>query len=284
VSQVEGDVRSLLALAEHVARQAGVGLVEQRPPDLGVAATKSSPTDVVTVMDHSAEALLRELLRQARPHDGVLGEEAGRRSGSSGLTWVLDPIDGTVNYLYGIPAYAVSVAVVTGDAAVDGGWRPVAGCVHNPASGETWTAGRGLGARLGGRVLRLGPPPALDGALLGTGFGYFSGRRRTQARVVADLLPRVRDIRRIGCAAMDLCMVATGRLDAYYERGLHSWDLAAARLVVEEAGGVVRGLGAAPPGEAMVVAGAPPLVDVLAEALAVLGAATDDSPAPGGDG
>jgi myo-inositol-1(or 4)-monophosphatase len=283
VSAADVHPAALLALAEHAARRAGAALVDRRPAGLGVAATKSSPTDIVTEMDRMAETLLRELIGRARPADGLLGEEAGGHAGSSGLTWVLDPIDGTVNYLYGIPAYAVSVAVVDGDPGAPGGWRPLAGCVHNPASGETWTAAAGLGAHLGGRRLRLPSPPSLDRALVGTGFGYFAGRRSTQAGVIADLLPRVRDIRRIGCAAMDLCMVASGRLDVYFERGLHVWDMAAARLVVEEAGGVVRGLGAAPPHEAMVVAGASPLVDRLADELTGLGADADAAPAPGGD-
>ncbi len=279
-----GAVRAFLALAEHAARRAGVVIVEDRPEHLGVAATKSSPTDVVTEMDRRAETLLREILGAARPEDGLLGEEAGHEPGASGLTWVLDPIDGTVNYLYGIPAYAVSVAVVSGDPTVPGAWTPLAGCVHNPVSGETWTAAAGLGAHLLGRRLRIPVPPSLDRALTGTGFGYFSGRRRTQSRVIADLLPRIRDIRRIGCASMDLCMVATGRLDAYFERGLAVWDLAAARLVVEEAGGVVRGLGDTPPSQDMVVSAAEPLVGLLADELAALEAAADAEPAPGGTG
>ena len=278
------DVVALLALCEHAARRAGAVTVVERPRDLGVAATKSSPTDVVTEMDRRAEALLREILGAARPGDAILGEEAGHEPGRTGLTWVVDPIDGTVNYLYEVGVYAVSVAVVEGDPTVDGAWSSVAGCVHNPVSGETWTAGRGIGAFLDGRRLAVGEPPALAGALTGTGFGYFAGRRRTQARVVADLLPRVRDIRRIGCAAIDLCMVATGRLDAYFERGLHAWDMAAARLGVEEAGGVVRGIGGRPPSEGMVVAAARPLVDVLAQALEDLDADQDAAPPPGGAG
>lgn len=271
-----GDVRALLALAEHAARRAGAATVEERPAALRVESTKSSPTDVVTAMDRRAEALVREIVGAARPADGLLGEEAGHRAGTSGLTWVVDPIDGTVNYLYDLPAYAVSVAVVTGDPAVDGGWTPVAGCVHNPRTGETWTAGAGLGSWFGGRPLVVPPPPALDGALVGTGFGYRAARRRGQARVLGELLGQVRDIRRIGCAAIDLCLVATGRLDAYYERGLNPWDLAAGRLVVEEAGGVVRGLRGGPPSAAMVVAGRRPLVDVLADRLEALGADAED--------
>ena len=268
-------VRELLALAESAARRAGE-LVHGRRPDRLEVDTKSSPTDVVTQMDLAAEALLREILGTARPDDGMLGEEAGLTPGTSGLTWVLDPIDGTVNYLYGIPAYMVSVAVVTGDPTADGAWSPVAGCVHSPADGQTWTAGSGQGAFLDGHRLHLGPPPPLAHALVATGFGYRAERRRSQARVVAELLPRVRDIRRFGCAALDLCMVATGRVDAYYERGLHAWDMAAARLVVTEAGGVVRGLGDLPPSQTMVIAGGTPLVDELGELLEEFDAARPD--------
>jgi myo-inositol-1(or 4)-monophosphatase len=229
-------------------------------------------------MDRAAEDLIRGLVHRARPDDGLLGEESGLRAGTSGLTWVVDPIDGTVNYLYGLPAYAVSVAVVTGDPRVDGDWQPLAGCVHDAATGQTWTASLGGGAYLDGRRLHAPRPPDLSGALVGTGFGYRSDRRRAQARVVADLLPRVRDIRRFGCAALDLCNVAAGRLDAYYERGLNPWDIAAGVLVVTESGARLRGPGGGVPGGELLVAGCPPLVDVLGEELDALGAASDTLP------
>jgi myo-inositol-1(or 4)-monophosphatase len=269
-------VAGLVELAEQVAREAGVLIQTTRPVVLEVAATKTSPTDVVTEMDQASEALLRARLSAARPDDGLHGEEQGRRPGTSGLTWVVDPIDGTVNYLYGLPAYAVSVAAVIGDSSVPGGWRSVAGCVHNPASGETWTAGAGLGSFLDGDPLRAGRPPVLAEALIATGFGYFSGRRARQSRVLATLLPRVRDIRRVGCAAMDVCMVATGRVDGYYERGLHAWDLAAAMLVATEAGVAVRGIDGQPPEEHMVVAARPPLIDALVAQLEELDAGADE--------
>jgi myo-inositol-1(or 4)-monophosphatase len=189
----------------------------------------------------------------------------------------VDPIDGTVNYLYGIPVYAVSVAVVQGAVGVPGEWVPVAGCVHNPAIGETWTAARGLGAHLDGeRLPDRGTPPPLERALVSTGFGYRSERRRAQARVVADLLPRVRDIRRIGVSSLDVCGVASGRADAYYERGLNPWDFAAAWLVATESGVGVRGpRGGAPSGE-LLVAARPPLLEVLADELDRLGADRDE--------
>jgi myo-inositol-1(or 4)-monophosphatase len=269
-------VPALVDLAETAARRAGAVVRDERPHQVGVAATKSSPTDVVTEMDRAAEELLRAVLQEHRPQDALLGEEAGLSAGHSGLTWVLDPIDGTVNYLYGIPAYAVSVAVVSGDPRVPGGWAPVAGCVHNPVSGETWTAGAGVGAALDGVPLRVGEPPDLAAALVGTGFGYLPDRRRQQAATVRALLPQIRDIRRIGAASLDLCLVATGRLDAYYERGLHPWDMAAAALVVTEAGGVVAGIDGYPPGERMVVAAAEPLCGRLVGELEALDAGTGD--------
>ncbi|HEY6797646.1 MAG TPA: inositol monophosphatase family protein [Kineosporiaceae bacterium] len=269
-------VVELMELAERVARQAGALVRDQRPARVRVAATKSSPTDVVTEMDTAAEALLRTRLSEARPDDGLHGEEQGRQPGTSGVTWLIDPIDGTVNYLYGIPAYAVSVAAVVGDSSVPGAWRPIAGCVHGPATGETWTAGSGLGAWLDGERLAAQEPPELAHALIGTGFGYQPRRRARQARVVADLLPRVRDIRRIGCSAIDVCMVASGRQDAFFERGLNPWDIAASTLVATEAGVSVRGIDGRPPGDHMVVVARGPLADVLVGELERLEAGGDE--------
>jgi myo-inositol-1(or 4)-monophosphatase len=267
---------ALRELAERAARSAGDLVRTIRAGRVSVEDTKTSPTDVVTEADRAAEELLRELLRAERPDDAVVGEEGGAQSGGSGLTWVVDPIDGTVNYLYGIPVYAVSVAVVAGRLGVPGGWSPVAGCVHNPATGETWTAARGLGAHVdGARLPGQATPPPLDRALVSTGFGYTSQRRRAQARVVADLLPRVRDVRRIGVSSLDLCSVAAERADAYYERGLNAWDFAAAWLVATESGVSVRGPRGGPPSGELLVAARPPLVDVLGEELDRLGADRD---------
>jgi myo-inositol-1(or 4)-monophosphatase len=278
------DPVEMMELAQEVAREAGAMILAGEPERDGdrpeVEATKSSPTDVVTAMDRAVEDLLRERLAKARPGDGLLGEEAGFQPGGTGLTWVLDPIDGTVNYLYRIPAYAVSVGLVEGDPTVPGAWRPVAGCVHQPATGATWRAARGAGAWLAGvdrpaRRLRVAPPPELGQALVATGFGYRRERRAGQARVLSAVLPQIRDIRRIGSAALDLCAVATGTVDAYYERGVNVWDIAAATLVLTEAGGTVSGLRSAPAGKDMTVAAADPLHARLADLLADLDGDTD---------
>jgi myo-inositol-1(or 4)-monophosphatase len=261
----------LVALAEQVAREAGDLVRDGRPERVDVASTKSSPTDIVTAMDTASEALLRRQIQRSRSEDGILGEEGGLVGGSSGLTWVVDPIDGTVNYLYGIPAYAISVAVVTGDPLDPDGHEVLAGCVHNPSSAETWTATLGGGAWLAGTRLQANAGVPLDRALVGTGFGYAVERRRQAAQVAAHVLPRVRDIRRIGSAALDLAAVATGRLDAYYERGLGPWDLAAGGLLAREAGALVGGLGARPASSELVVAAGPGLYDELQELLLPLG-------------
>ncbi len=271
---VRPDPAELVRLAESAARAAGALVRDGRPDRVAVAATKSSPVDVVTEMDTAAEASVLEHLLGARPEDGVLGEEGGLRAGTSGLTWVVDPIDGTVNYLYGIPAYAVSVAVVEGQPE-PGGWTVLAGCVHNPSSGETWTASVGGGAFLDGRRLEGPAEVDLSTALVGTGFGYLASRRRQQAAVLAELLPEVRDIRRIGSAALDLCALATGRLDAYFERGLQPWDQAAGVLVAQEAGARVTGARGLHPSEQLVVAAAPGLHARLMGRLDELGADRD---------
>ncbi|KRF29674.1 inositol monophosphatase family protein [Phycicoccus sp. Soil802] len=268
----DATLEGLEALAVEVAVEAGRLIVDERPPNLGVSKTKSTATDVVTVMDQRAQDLLRTRLQEARPQDGFLGEEEGGTDGRSAITWVVDPIDGTVNYLYGIPSYSVSVAAVVGDPTVPGAWRPVAGAVFNPVTGELFRARAGGGARLeGGRAperrLELAEPPSLGHALVGTGFGYDTARRQWQATVLMDVLPEVRDIRRIGSAALDICAVAAGSLDAYYERGLNPWDMAAAWLVLVEAGGVFSGLGGEPPSDRMVVAAAPTLHTALHEVV-----------------
>jgi myo-inositol-1(or 4)-monophosphatase len=271
---------ALLELAVAVAQRGGRFIVDERPDEVTAAATKSSPTDVVTAMDTACERMVRDRLLAARPDDGIVGEEGDDVAGSSGVTWVVDPIDGTVNYLYGIGQYAVCVAAVAGDPHDPAGHEVLAGCVHNPVLGETWTAVRGGGAFLTGASGDPRPVHVRDGidlpqVLLATGFGYQAARRRHQAAVVAALLPRVRDIRRMGSAALDLCALASGRVDAYLERGLKPWDLAAAGLVAREAGALVTGLGDAPAGEDLVVAAAPGVHALLQAQLAPLRPDTD---------
>ena len=250
---------SLLELAVDLARGAGALLRDERPEDLDVG-TKSTPTDVVTAMDKATERLIVDGIRAARPDDGVLGEEGAARSGSSGVRWVVDPIDGTVNYLYRLPAYAVSIA-----AEVEG--VVAAGVVLDVARGDLYAARAGGGATVNGRPIRCSAASELAQALVATGFGYDARRRAAQANLLVDVLPRIRDIRRFGAAALDLCFVARGWLDGYYEHGLSPWDLAAGALVAREAGAVVDG----EPG-GLVVAAAPRVFDPLRDLLRAAGA------------
>ncbi|MCL2532564.1 MAG: inositol monophosphatase [Nocardiaceae bacterium] len=263
----------LLDIARTAALAAAELVRAKRAVGVDVAGLKSSPVDVVTEADKASEDLIRGMLAEARPGDGFFGEESGAGDASTtGITWVVDPIDGTVNYLYDIPAYAISIAAVEGgtDPAA---WTALAGIVVNPATGEVFTATRGGGAFLGDRRLQVAGGKALAVSLVGTGFGYTAERRAEQAAVVAKLLPAVRDIRRIGSAALDLCAVAAGRLDAYYERGLHEWDHAAGALIAAEAGARVAGFGGAAAGEAMTIAAEPGLFAQLEPLLIELGAA-----------
>ena len=257
----------LLDLARDISLRAGALILQRRIEGVEVAQTKTAPEDIVTRADQESEALIRSLLAEARPDDGFFGEETDASGGTSGLTWVVDPIDGTVNYLYGIPAYAVSIAVVEGEADPNT-WRCLAGAVFNPAADELYTAQAGGGAFLGGRRLTVPTGVQLPIALVGTGFSYSSERRRKQVAVVQGLIGSVRDIRRIGAASLDLCSVASGRLDAYYEKGLKPWDHAAGALVAAEAGARVQGLHGAPASSALTIAAEPGLFDQLAPVLA----------------
>jgi len=259
-------VTALRDLAVRLATAAGVLVREGRPDRVEVAATKSSDVDPVTVMDRASEELLREMIAAERPDDAILGEEGDDVAGTSGLTWVLDPIDGTVNYLYGVASWAVSVAVVAGPPE-PASWTVLAGCVHSVADGRTWSAGLGEGATRDGVPVRVGAPASLGASLVGTGFGYDAGRRAQQAQVLTQVLPKIRDIRRLGSAAIDLCLLADGSLDLYYERGLNPWDMAAGAVVATEAGAVVTGLRGGPASNAMTVAGPPDLVPQLVEIL-----------------
>jgi myo-inositol-1(or 4)-monophosphatase len=258
----------LLAIAVRVARAAAATARRMRTEAITDVTTKSTDTDVVTAADTAVERQVVEALRAERPGDGVLGEEYGDSvvPDTGAVRWVLDPIDGTVNYLYGLPQYAVSLA-----AEVDG--AAVAGVVINAATGDEWTATRGGGAWRDGRRLAPSSRTRLDQALVGTGFGYDAKRRAHQGAVLAQLITRVRDIRRFGAAALDLCAVAEGTLDAYFEKGLNPWDHAAGGLIAAEAGATVAGLDGAPPGLEMVVAAPPAIFGPLHDALAELDAA-----------
>jgi myo-inositol-1(or 4)-monophosphatase len=259
------DPGELLALAVDLIRQAGELVRTGRADGPGPIGRKSTPTDLVTAMDRASEQLVVAGLLAARPDDAVLGEEGGTRAGTSGVRWLLDPIDGTVNYVYGLRQYAVSLA-----AEVDG--VPVAGAVLNPETGEEWTATRGGGAWRAGHRLSGPQTTSVEQSLVGTGFGYDARQRAAQARVVAALLPQVRDIRRFGSAALDLCFVAEGRLDAFYESGLNPWDSAAGGLIAEEAGVLVTGLRGAPAGPALTLAAPPALHGALHDRLVALDA------------
>ncbi|MHB8669319.1 MAG: inositol monophosphatase family protein [Acidimicrobiales bacterium] len=255
------ELAALLALAEDLAAKAGAHLLA----GLGRAAavrTKSSATDMVSEMDRSAEAIVVGGIQRARPDDAVVGEEGSQVDGTSGVRWYVDPIDGTTNYLYGLSAFAVSIAAEV----VHSGM--VVGVVAAPAQGEVFTAVVGGGATLNGAPIRCSDQEDLADALVGTGFSYLPERRRAQAEVMISVLPAVRDVRRAGAASLDLCSVASGRLDGYYERGLGPWDLAAGRLIAAEAGAWVRPLDARPVPDQLVIAASPGIARSL-EALAV---------------
>lgn len=268
---------ALATIASEIARTVGAKIRTVREVGVEVADTKSSTADVVTHADRLAESLAQESLLSARPQDGLLGEEGAFVSGTTGITWVVDPIDGTVNYLYDLPFYGVSVAATVADGGpgtMEDGRRAIAGAVYLPVFDELFVAWEGGGSFLNGERLSGPASTSLDVTLLATGFGYTQERRTEQASILSQVLPRVRDIRRMGSAAADLCMLAAGRIDAYYERGLNPWDYAAAVLIAREAGAHVLGLEGAAPGTNMLIAGAPntasELHAIIAEAYSSL--------------
>ncbi|GAA4527321.1 inositol monophosphatase family protein [Amycolatopsis samaneae] len=275
MADVGADESLLKSVAERIAVEAAE-LVKNAWDEMNRGArvrvdTKSADTDVVTAVDHESERLVRARLAELRPGEPVLGEEGGgsvaAASSPDGVTWVVDPIDGTVNFLYGLPWFAVSVAAQIGGVSV-------AGAVVEPVSGRRWTAARGQGAWLDGRPLAVSAPDRLELTLVGTGFAYVAERRKRQARFAAELLGRVRDIRRNGAASLDLCAVGAGWLDAYVEHGLHRWDWAAGALVAAEAGAVVALPGEAPElGADATYAAAPSVAAPLRAELASCGAA-----------
>lgn len=251
------DPTPLLDLAVDVAVRAGALLLEGLDRTRTAVDTKTTRTDMVSEMDFASERMIGEALRAARPDDGFLGEEGTAAAGSTGVRWVFDPLDGTTNYLYGFPSWGVSIAAEVGG-------RAVVGVVHDPTHAETFTAVRDVGAWCNGRALRVTGADDLATALVGTGFSYDAVERGRQAALLALVLPAVRDIRRAGAAALDLCWVGLGRLDAFYERGLAPWDRAAGSLVASEAGAVVGDLD-----DGTLVAAPPQLYEPLCELLAI---------------
>jgi myo-inositol-1(or 4)-monophosphatase len=282
------DPGDLLGLAIAVAREAGDLLAAQhgRPEVVG---TKSSPTDVVTEMDRAAESLIRARILAERPEDSILGEEGGQSGGSAPVRWIVDPLDGTVNYLYGLPDWAVSIAA-------EAGGQVVAGVVCVPrrdalygavAGGGAWRAAlQGSSSSYSNKSFDVpadrqplactaGVP--LSRALVATGFGYERGRRVVQGEVLSAVLPRVRDIRRNGACSVDLCSLAAGNVDGYYERGVQYWDIAAGTLIAREAGAVVGGLAGKPAGPSMTIGAGPALFAELHDLLLGLNAERDAS-------
>jgi len=256
------DPAELLELATRLARESGQLLVEasrhrlDRLALVDTARRKSSTTDLATEADRASEQHIVGGIKKARPADGLLGEEGSAHEGTSGLTWIIDPIDGTTNFVYGFGTWAVSIGVADGAGAL-------AGAVYDPLRDEMFTAVRGEGAFLDGR--RLGPVDAvdLDESLIGTGFSYAAVNRRNQARLLPVVLPRVRDIRRAGAASLDLCYVGAGRLNGYYESGLHPWDRAAGLLVATEAGAGFRDVEGLDPRRSTLVVAPPGLLEEL---------------------
>jgi myo-inositol-1(or 4)-monophosphatase len=240
----------LLDVAAEAARMAGSLLIRGAGSARTSVGTKSSATDMVTEMDRSSEALVVSTIRRRRPDDAIIAEEGSARTGSTGVRWVVDPLDGTTNYLYGFPVFAVSVA-----AELDG--RAVAAAVHDPTRDETYTAIEGEGAWCNGTRLRPTALSDLGEALVGTGFSYDPMMRRKQAALLPEVLPRVRDIRRAGAAALDLCWVGSGRLDAFFESGLQPWDRAGGLLVAAEAGALTFDIPVEPEPRVLTVAAAP---------------------------
>ena len=266
---VEASATALRELSIELATAAGT-LAHDGRRRLGIGQpiahdTKSTPTDPVTEFDRAAETLIVEALRVQRPDDSIVGEEGAGHVGSSGLEWHIDPIDGTVNFVYDLPAWCTSVAVVDEHG-------PLAGAVFVPVTSELYAAARGAGASRNAEPIRCSSASELATALIGTGFNYSPTTRERQARRLAALLPQVRDVRRYGSAALDLCLVASGRLDAYFEEHLNSWDLAAGVLIASEAGAVTSNFVGGAADEAATVAAAPGLHEALITLLAAIDA------------
>jgi myo-inositol-1(or 4)-monophosphatase len=267
----EIDEHALKEVAEEAARAAAVELTPRFGGQAQGVQAKTTPTDLVSEADLVAERAIRQVLHGRRPDDAILGEEGGATgepAGGSGLRWVVDPLDGTINFLFGIPAFAVSVACERSQPSGESASRALAGVVLDPLREECFAATRSSPATLNGVPIHDTGRQELSRALVATGFGYDAGVRARQAAVVARVLPRVRDIRRVGAAALDLAWAACGRLDAYYERGVQPWDVAAGALIAERAGLAVRTLAATGKDAAGIVAAPPAIVDELVELVA----------------
>jgi myo-inositol-1(or 4)-monophosphatase len=260
---------SLLAVAR-AAAAAAVDLIHTRRPAAFAVDLKSTPTDMVTEMDTASERLIRSIITAHRPDDVIVGEEGGRQhdgadTGDDQVTWWVDPIDGTTNYVYDHPGYNVSIAAGVGG-------RTLVAVVADPTHGRTYAAAAGRGAWCDARRLTLGPAAPLDRTLVATGFSYDPARRARQGAVLAGLVPQIRDIRRMGAAALDLCSVAAGRVDAYYEVGLGAWDLAAGALIASEAGARLGSIDGGPVRPESVLVAHPERFDELQRLLRSLGA------------
>jgi myo-inositol-1(or 4)-monophosphatase len=261
-----GDPNDLLVVGRRAAEQAASALVEGLRRTRASVETKSTGTDMVTEMDRAAERLIVERILHDRPDDGIIGEEGTDRDGTSRVRWIIDPIDGTTNYLYGMPGFAVSIAAAVDD-------EVVAAVVVDPLHGDVFTATLGAGAARNGERMRVSAESRLGHALIGTGFSYEPARRALQGAVLQQILPEIRDVRRSGAASVDLCSVACGRLDGFYEKGLAPWDHAAGGLIVTEAGGRLGDLEGGRAGGHFLLATNGALFDPLAGLLRSAGAA-----------
>lgn len=250
----------LLKLATEIATEAGDLLLERFGSGATGVETKSTPTDVVTDADRDSEALVLARIEEARPDDGIVTEEGAERPSASGVTWIVDPLDGTVNYIFGIPVWGVSIAVHDGAG-------PLIGVVNDPNRGEIFAARRGEGSTLNGNPIHVSDKSDLSMALIGTGFAYDSQSREQQAARLPHLLPLVRDIRRAGSAAIDLAWLACGRLDGFFEAPMMLWDKAAGELLITEAGGIVTPLDAPVGDDTGVIASGPHLHDKLSNVV-----------------
>lgn len=260
------DPLELLKIASIVATEAGALAAKMRHEGISVATTKSNQLDIVTQADTAVEELIRHRLAAARPNDGILGEEGGEEHGDSDIIWIVDPIDGTVNYLYGSPYYAVSIAATVRDDV--GPWRSVAACVFAPALGAKYTAAEGGPAQLNGSELHVNRHIPLERALVSTGIPYDLTKRERVLRDINKLTPRIRDFRLVGAAALEICGVAEGRTDGHFQRGLPIWDWAAATLIAKQAGAEIRITGSDPGIADLLIVADPKLVDLLEPHLA----------------